>query len=101
MRWGTPSKGVFPRQDHSQPLAWCWSPSARRIRLLDRDVLESRIASEDETMMFPAMLDTGRQTQLAVHGGPVTQQWAVRRHRAVRRLRTPAHAALAFICHGA
>ncbi|WP_261562765.1 hypothetical protein [Frankia tisae] len=38
------------------------SSFARRIYLSNRDVLGTRIASKDETVMLPAVLDTGRQT---------------------------------------
>lgn len=52
-------------------------------------------------MMLAPVLDTGRQTQLAVHKGPVTRQGTVCRYRTVRRLRARAHAALVFLGHGA
>lgn len=79
---------------------WVRSPFIRRIYLPDLDVLGTRIAPKDKTVMLPAMLDTSRQTQVAVHEGPVTRQRTVRRHRAVCALRTPAYAARAVVDHG-
>jgi hypothetical protein len=67
---------------------------------VDRDVFGKRIASQDETVVLTTVLDTRRQTQLAVHKGPVAWQRTARRHRTMRRLRTPDHATLTVIDHG-